>query len=244
MSRPAPAPSRKQRGSTLIEFSLAAVLLLTLGLGMVETAHWFAVRQTLSLALVQAARAGAVAHARPDRIEQVFERGLLPLFGSGTAATVQLQANLARTQSALGSAPWRIRMDSPHPLAFRDFGEVDPLPAQLRPHPALPALDNDYLAAQHARHLARGWQQGRGPRSGQTVFEAHTLTLTLHYPHRPLLASTRALLRLLASDTANPYSQTALRSGFVVMQRRASVLMQSHPVQWPDSASGKVIWAR
>jgi len=75
----------RQRG-TLIEFSLAAVLLLPVGLGIIETAHWFAVRQTVSLALMQAARTGAVMHAQPEKIEQAFERGLLPLFGCGSGS--------------------------------------------------------------------------------------------------------------------------------------------------------------
>jgi len=211
-------PPPKQHGSTLIEFSLAAVLLLTVGLGIIEAAHWFAVRQTVGLALMQAARTGAVTHARPEKIEQAFERGLLPLF----AGRSELQARLAQTRTALGAAPWRIQVDSPHLLAFSDF---DPLPASLAPT-ALPALDNDYLFEQHARYVARGWPQGRGQRSRQTIFDANTLTLTLYWPHRPLLASKRS---------------TAWRQGFVVMHRHISVLMQSHPVLWPDLPSGKVI---
>jgi len=242
MVRPVFSPSRSQRGSTLIEFSLAAVLLLTLGLGVVETAHWFGVRQILSLALVEAARAGALTHAQPQEIEQAFERGLLPLFGSGAVAVASRQTRLAQTRTALGLAPWRIQVDSPSPLAFQEFTPLStPLPAALNPRPALPALDNDYLSEQHARALARGWPQGRGPRTHLTVFEAHTLTLTLYYPHRPLLASTRLLLRGLAADSQTPYTQTALRQGFLPIQRRASVMMQTHPVLWPDPPSGKVV---
>jgi len=232
----------KQHGSTLIEFSLAAVLLLTVGLGIVEAAHWFAVRQTVGLALMQAARTGAVTHAQPEKIEKAFERGLLPLFVGGS----ELQARLAQTRAALGAAPWRIQVDSPHPLAFSDF---DPLPASFMPAAlasatALPTLDNDYLFEQHARYVARGWLQGRGQRSKQTIFDANTLTLTLYYPHRPLLASTRAVLRLLASGAEPGYVNTAWRQGFVLMHRRISVLMQSHPVLWPDLPSGTVIWSQ
>jgi len=226
-------PPHKQHGSTLIEFSLTAVLLLTVGLGIVEAAHWFAVRQTVGLALMQAARTGAVTHARPEKIEQAFERGLLPLF----AGSSELQTRLAQTRTALDAAPWRIQVDSPHPLAFSDF---DHLPASLAPT-ALPTLDNDYLFEQHARYVARGWPQGRGQRSNQTIFDANTLTLTLYWPHRPLLAGTRAVLRLLASGAEPDYANTAWRQGFVVMHRRISVLMQSHPVLWPDLPSGKVI---
>jgi len=224
----ASSPSYRQRGSTLIEFSLAAILLLTLGLGIVETAHWFAVRQAVGLALMQAARTGAVTHARPEAIEREFERGLSPL--------------LAGAASAVLSTPsWRIQINSPYALAFNDF---DRLPAALAPAP-FPALDNDYLAEQHARYLARGWPQGRGPQSGQTIFEANTLTLTLYYPHRPLLASTRAALRLLASAVdsgAGPGNVNIVwRQGFVVLHRRVSTVMQSHPVLWPDAPSGRVI---
>jgi len=50
-----------------------------------------------------------------------------------------------------------------------------------------------------------------------------------------------AVLRLLASGADPGYANTAWRQGFVVMHRRISVHMQSHPVLWPDLPSGKVI---
>lgn len=224
----------------MAEFGLAAVLLLILGLGTIEIAHWMTVRQVLSLALLQAARAGTVSHGDPARIATGFEHALLPLFASGGAATQSLHAHLHAVQAATGGPPWHIAITSPRPTAYLDF-DPPPDPPANGTTPGLAAharIDNDYQALQHQRHLARGWPQGRGPQSGQTIYEANTLTLALTYPHRPLLPSTRALLRLLPGGGA--YADRLRAQGYLPLSRQVSLTMQSHPALWPSLPSGKV----
>ena len=230
----------------MAEFSLAAVLLLTLGLGAVELAHWMSVRQAVSLALMQAARTGAVTHGNPARMAESFEQALLPIFTPADSAEQRRQAHLQDVQTQLGGPPWHIAVLSPHPAAYLDF---DPPAATVAAssssnmaatnHAAqLPRIDNDYQALQHRRYLAKGWPQGQGPQSGQTIFEANTLTLALTYPHRPMLPATRALLRLLPADAT--YAGRARRHGYLPLSRQVSLAMQSHPAQWPSLASAKI----
>src|SRR3546814_2801513 len=59
-----------QAGASLIEFSVVAVPILLLGLGSVDIASWFFTRQAVSLALLEAGRAGIVSHAHPQRSEE------------------------------------------------------------------------------------------------------------------------------------------------------------------------------
>src|SRR5690606_17461480 len=81
---PIAAPAT-QTGAGLAEFSVMAVPLLLAGLGAVELAAWLHTRQALSLALLEAARAGVADHARPDGMAAAFEQALLPLFAGGRA---------------------------------------------------------------------------------------------------------------------------------------------------------------
>ena len=57
------APRPLQRGAAALEFTLVATLVLLLALGTVEAVRWQLTRQVVHLALLQAARAGATAHA-------------------------------------------------------------------------------------------------------------------------------------------------------------------------------------
>ena len=232
----------------MAEFGLAAVLLLALGLGTVEISHWMSVRQALSLALIQAARIGTVAHGNPERIAEGFEQALLPLFPPAASAAQNLQAHLLTVRSELQQPPWRIAVLSPHPGAYLDFDPPsNPKTSAFGPQAAAanpsdsPSrfIDNDYQALQHQRYLARYQPEGRGPNSGQTIYEANTLTLALVYPHRPLLPTTRALLRLLPGSSTS-YSALALSQGYLPMSRQVSLIMQSHPALWTSLASGKV----
>src|SRR3546814_15126512 len=69
-----------QAGASLIEFSVVAVPILLLGLGSVDIASWFFTRQAVSLALLEAGRAGIVSHAHPQTMITAFEPHLLPPF--------------------------------------------------------------------------------------------------------------------------------------------------------------------
>jgi hypothetical protein len=253
-----------QSGATVIEFPIVAVPLLLAGLGSIEVAHWLLTRQALSLALLQAARAGATDHGRPDTIEAAFEHALLPLFpGKERRSAMQARSDaFARRGHDTGLAPWQIQILSPTAAAFDDF--VDPTVMRAEhsgamlheqdgrrqtQHPALPvtpglpAINNHYQLEQHRRHAAAGWPGGRGPRSGQSIFEANTLVLRLRYLHEPALPGIKGLLRLLGNERGT-YGQRAMAlGGYLPLTREIALTMESHPVLWPLPANGKLIRA-
>jgi hypothetical protein len=214
----------------MVEFAVAALPLLIAGLLVIEAARWHVVRQVLNLALLDAARAGATAHGRPQAIDAAFEHGLLPLFtppGQHPSAHARMRAELLDVTRRTGMLPWRIDILSPSSTAYADFGD-----AALRVDGAdgLPAINNDYQAQQHARRRSQGWPDGRGPRSGLTIFEANTLRLRLTYIHVPMVPAVRAILRAIGAAASG--DRAALRAGMLTMVMDMALPMQSHPVHW------------
>jgi len=211
------------------------VLLLTLG--GIELAHWFHVRQTVGLALVEAARAGATQHAQPAAIAQAFEQALRPLFAGPNPKATDARLALAlqkRSHAMAGAPPWQIRILRPD---ARDYARLqDPTLAIARAN-GLAAIRNDYQAEQQQRVNSSGSAIENG---NATVFAANTLALRLSYPHPPLLAG---VARLMASLNihADDYARRALAAGLLPMIREVRLDMASHPVDWPSLPDGRVI---
>lgn len=230
-------PARRQRGAATAAFAVAAMPVLLCALLAIEGARWHITRQMLHLALLEAARAGATAHARPAVIEQAFETALLPLFqppGAYDGPRARMRASFLAVTQQTGAPPWRIDVLSPTPDAYADFGD-----AALRVPGATgrAAINNDYQAEQHLRRRRMGWPGGRGPRSGQTIFQANTLRLRLAYAHPPMVPGLRAVLRQLAAMRGA--RDATARSGMLVIAMELDLPMQSHPVQWQAYAAGR-----
>lgn len=229
-----------QAGASLIEFSVAVIPVLLLGLGSIELAQWFYIKQAVSLALAEAGRAGIVAHASPASIEAAFEQALLPLFPPTTTQTSsqRLKQTLARRSTALAAPAWQIEILAPTALAFQDFQDRH---LSISQQTGLPAINNNYQTEQDQRNHQRGWPGGLGPSSGQSIYEANTLVLRATYPQEPMLPGMKGLIRLLPGG-GRSYGQHAMATaGYLPIQQEIRLVMQSHPLQWPDAASGKVV---
>ncbi|MEI2417394.1 hypothetical protein V8Z80_14565 [Orrella sp. JC864] len=222
-----PCRPRRQGGAALIEFVAGGALVLALGLLVLETAYWQLARQVVSLALLQAARAGATGHAEPRVMAQAFETALAPLLASGHGAQqarARVQAIAAQRAARAGLPAWRIQVLSPTPAHFADFARPGIGPQGGR------AIAHDYQFEQHGDHLGK-WPAGRGPRSGQTIFQANVLALRLTYLHQPLSPWFGALLRVLAGD--GPAAQAMRRAGLLPITVQTGVTLQSNARSWP-----------
>jgi hypothetical protein len=229
-------PAARQRGAAMAAFVVTALPLLFCALFVVEAARWHITRQMLNLALLDAARAGATSHARPAVIDQAFETALLPLFhppGRHGDARARMRANFLEVAQQTGAMPWRIDVVAPAAPAYADFGDAS---LRVANAPGLPTIRNDYQAEQHLRRRRMGWPGGRGPRSGQTIFEANTLRLSLSYAHPPSVPGLRAVLRGIAAMHGS--NDPAARAGMLVIAMEMELPMQSHPVQWQRSVDG------
>lgn len=234
---------RSISGSSLIEFSIAAIPILLVGLGGIEAAQWFYLKQAVSLALVQAGRAGITEHANPKVIEAAFERALLPLYPPTAERTSEqrMQAKFEQHSARTGLPPWQIEIIGPSTQAFQDFSDKQSSKGRQT---GLAAINNSYQAEQDKRYRANGWADGLGPRSGLSIYQANTLVLRVTYLHEPLLPGMKGLMRALSTGADSYASQGMARGGYLPITQKATLAMQSDPLDWPSLPGRKVIKAQ
>ena len=220
-------PSQYGQGS--VEFALASVPIMLLALGGLEATHWFWVQQTISQALLQAARAGITSHAKPTEIGQAFDQSMQLLFppAQNQASTQRQMLRYNRHIDALGSR-WHMQIVSPSDEHFAQHADATLAIAQ---HTGYAAIRNSYQLEQH-----RSATSPLPSSKGMTIFDANTLTLRITYPHSPLLPGMRALLMYLGNANGT-VAQRTLAAGYLPIVQQLSLPMQSHPVQWPISAA-------
>lgn len=223
----------RQHGQGMVEFLLAAAPVLLISLSSIEAIHWYFVRQAVSLALSQAARAAITQHADPTVLDAAFARALLPLYAAPSRADshARLHRAMTRREHSTGLPAWKIYIVSPATATFDDFSSNSP----DLPRTGKPVIDNDYL---HEQDQARA--QGRGPLSGQNTLEANTLILDLTWLHEPLLPGVKQLLRQIVPTDSRYGSQAMARAGFLPLRRQVALMMQSHPIAWDMPAHGRV----
>lgn len=228
----------RQRGQGTVEFLLAATPVLLLALSSIEAIHWYFSRQAVSLALIQAARAATTQHADPAVLDQAFSRALLPMHAGPTpdVTRLRLQRAMTRREHDTGLPAWRIRILSPSTASFNDFNSRSP----DLPQTGKLVIDNDYLHEQHQHRLNQGQPDGRSPVSGQNPLEANTLILHLTWLHEPLLPGMKQLLKQIAPRDQRYGSQAMASAGYLPLQRRVALVMQSHAIAWEMPPHGRI----
>ncbi|ETF00544.1 hypothetical protein W822_21750 [Advenella kashmirensis W13003] len=227
---------RRQRGVGTIEFLVAAVPLLFSAMATFEASRWYMTREAVNLALLEAARAGSVAHARPQAIENAFLNGLTPLFasaGQGRNPQARMMFELDQFEQTSGGLAWDITILHPSAAEFADFMQKD-LPIALTT--GLPAINNHYQFRQHQQH-------GKGQLSGSTIYDANTLQLQVRYLYQPVVPGMRTLLRSVFSATGLANSAAATQGALPIVSAIA-IEMQSHPVFWQSGETRHVHYAQ
>lgn len=219
----------RQYGQGSVEFALASVPIMLLALGGIEATHWFWVQQTVSQALLQAARAGITSHAKPAEIGQAFDQSMQLLFPprQNQESTHRQKLRYDQHIGALGSR-WHMQIASPSAEHFARHADTTLAIAQQTGYAA---IRNSYQLEQH-----RAAESLQPSSKGMTIFDANTLTLRVTYPHSPLLPSLRALFMHLG-NASGTVAQRTLAAGYLPIVQQLSLPMQSHPVQWPISAA-------
>lgn len=92
-------------------------------------------------------------------------------------------------------------------------------------------IRNSYMAEQHQDRIRSGWLSGKGPKSGNDIFEANTVRLQATYLHQPLTPGVGFVMRTLmrSQDT---YIANGYRNGLVAIQVEQHGMMQSNPMLW------------
>lgn len=221
-------------GFSSLEFILTAIPALLLGMGAYELTRWYNTRHLLNLALVEAARTASVHHAKPEKIEKSFEEAITPLFATSHNPIQQREEYLQKVEQITSVPAWRITFLSPTHAHFMDFHRDD---LEIAQQTGYYAIDNNYQKEQHQR-------KGIGLLSQENIYEANTLSLTLHYAYKPIVPGLSFLFKQLRHFYQDSHAHALLSHGFLPIQQELSISMQSHPVQWPSLTNGKIITSR
>lgn len=172
----------------MLETLIAIPIVLLLGFSVLQWALLFHARAALDHALIEAARAGSVAHARPVSIDAGLARGLAPYWAQpGPQPSPDAAFNRARARLAAGRAAGWIFWQQLSPTAdsFADWGEPARDAAGM-PIPDLIEIPNDNLRWHGQRLPKQAVRQPRhddvvGAQSLQTLSDVNLLKLELRY---------------------------------------------------------------
>jgi len=113
-----------QNGAAIIESCLVFIPLLLIATLTLELTHSQNVRHIAQLALYEAARAGSVAGAHPEKIDSAFKEAILPLFvpsGIDITPALKREALDHKIKQETGLSLWHITTLNPAPSVFKDF---------------------------------------------------------------------------------------------------------------------------
>ncbi|CAG9270962.1 TadE/TadG family type IV pilus assembly protein [Paraburkholderia caribensis] len=158
---------RRMTGQGMTEFLVVAPLLLFFGFVTVQFVLLYQAKSTLDVALLEAAREGAVNHGSMETMQAGLARGLAPLY-TRSADAGGVQAALRAAQRAVGERA-SIEIVSPTVAMMRDFARPRFYPAEGVAHDEIP---NDMLMYRDTTH---------GAESDVNVQDANLLKLRVHY---------------------------------------------------------------
>ncbi|SEJ86418.1 TadE family protein [Paraburkholderia diazotrophica] len=161
------ADKRRMTGQAMTEFLIVAPLLLFFGFATVQFVLLYQAKSTLDVAVLEAAREGAVNHGSMRAMQAGLARGLAPLYARHADASGVQSAMLA-ARSAVTKAS-SIAIISPTAAMTRDFARTRFYPDEGAAHEEIP---NDTLMYRDT---------SPGAESDVNVQDANLLKLRVHY---------------------------------------------------------------
>lgn len=152
---------QRQHGAVLVEFALTGSILFLLFLSILQIGLIFHAKLVLNYAVFEAARRGAVNHARVDIMRSELGIRLAPLHGGDGSHGAALVAVARATAQVQDSSATQLRILNPTPAAFDDWGVNDPQTSKR-------VIPNAHL--RHQTELI-------GSRSGVSLKDANLLKL-------------------------------------------------------------------
>lgn len=155
------ATRRASSGQSMVEFIIAAPVLLFLILSTIQFVLLYRIKATLDYAALEAARAGAVRGADKGEMRRGLARGMTPLFAHKTSLA-ELQAAYFKSEVEMGLYG-RIEVINPTRAAWNEHKE--------KQYNGRDALPNDTLA----------YRSDRVGSSGVNVQDANILKIKVTY---------------------------------------------------------------
>jgi len=173
---PRPMSNAKQRGSSMIEFTIVGPIISMLGLTVLQYSMLFFAKGQINYAGFMAAREGAMAHADITSVQAAYLRALVPLYGGGQTPA-ELANSLAKATADLGTngaGNLNIELINPTSESFADWND--------------PALQQA-LNTGGKRVIPNAGQayksQAIGATSGQTIQDANIIKLRITQGYQP-----------------------------------------------------------
>lgn len=166
----------KQRGSSMIEFTVVGPIISMLGLTVLQYSMLLFAKSQINYAGFMAARKGAMAHADIASVQDAYVRALVPLYGGGQTPA-ELANSLEKATSDLGlngAGNLNIELINPTSESFADWND--------------PALQQA-LNTGGKRVIPNAGQafksQAVGATSGQTIQDANIIKLRITQGYQP-----------------------------------------------------------
>ena len=221
----------RQRGASLFAFVMAGALVTLFGLAILQFGMLYLTRQQFNHAVFMATRAGAVAHANIETIQQAYVRALVPMHGGGESFD-ELVASTVRARDAVvgsndaGENPQhgyaRIVLENPTRESFSAWNS--PL-LQYTIGAGSRVIPHD-RKAQHAAGVRTG--------SGQSLQDANLIRLRVIQGYRPVVPWMGWLYHqyLIRQDNLGDATYTDLLSrGLIPLATTVTLQMQSDAIE-------------
>jgi len=163
------ACKRKQSGQSMVEFIIIAPLLLFVCFGTLQFVLLYQAKSTLDVAVLEAAREGAVNHGSMQAMRSGLARGLAPIYARAASAE-GASAALANAQTDANNLSI-ITVLNPTPAAISDYARPRDYPDEAATYTEIP---NDSLMYRDASIAANA-------SSGMNVQDANILKIHVHY---------------------------------------------------------------
>ena len=225
----------KQKGVSITEFIIIAPLILFIGLIGIQYGLIYVARLNVTYAAYEAARAGAIYNADPQRIQNAFFKGLVPYFATSgiylpgnthirspftsqnpnlaqvTLQGIALKEVIKKTESAFLS----IHMVNPSKASFDDWNDATLAKAyRIKTGQTVKVIRNDKFDQSDALTIK--------PNSKQNLADANVLKLRFTYGYEPRIPLMKNIFSSLTSfftsnrDAANLRMLAAGRIPIVV----------------------------
>ncbi len=164
-------PKQHQTGHALIEWIIVSLPLVWLGLLAIEVSGWHSTRQELALVAQQATLFASMSGGRTESVKQ----------------------HLAQHRSLQIRGDIQVCVKDRVSQLMSDFKD-----RRLSQQVGHDVIRHDHIAEQHRRFIAKGWDNGRGPRSGQSISAANFLRVSVTLQHRPVTPVIRFFMSSIA----------------------------------------------
>lgn len=160
-----------QAGHALIEWVMVSLPLIWLGLLAVEVSGWHSTRQELALLAQQATQFASLTGGRTESV----------------------QSHVDQNRSLRMRGDIRVCVKDQVSQLMSDFKD-----RRLSQQVGRDLIRHDHIAEQHRRFVAKGWPNGQGPKSGQSISAANFLHVSVTLEHRPITPVIRFFMPKIA----------------------------------------------